>query len=175
MSAPKVPPDFDELSTSEKIEYVQQLWDRIAHEVDSADLTDEQGEELDRRLQAHRETPDDVALWEDIRKRLRGEEGATRSFFAPEAETELLDALSPMSRQFADEQEAVLLAGYRRFFGEGYAAWSREAVQKCLHNGVSLDSPALRRWLRELERKGKVEFVDGEEVFVRVLTDDIGT
>jgi putative addiction module component (TIGR02574 family) len=73
MSAPKIPPEFDELSTSEKIEYVQQLWDRIADEVDSADLTDEQREELDRRLQAHRENPDDVTPWEDVRKRLRGE------------------------------------------------------------------------------------------------------
>jgi hypothetical protein len=39
MSVPEVPPEFDELSTSEKIEYVQQLWDCIADEVDSDGLT----------------------------------------------------------------------------------------------------------------------------------------
>lgn len=73
MSAPEVPPEFDELNTSEKIEYVQQLWDRIADEFNSADLTDEQREELDRRLEAHRENPGDGTPWEDVRKRLRGD------------------------------------------------------------------------------------------------------
>jgi putative addiction module component (TIGR02574 family) len=73
MSAPEVPPEFDELNTSEKIEYVQQLWDRIADEVNSADLTDEQREELDRRLEAHRENPGNGTAWEDVRKRLRGD------------------------------------------------------------------------------------------------------
>ena len=47
MAASEIPREFDELSTSEKIEYVQQLWDRIADEVNSADLTDEQCEEHD--------------------------------------------------------------------------------------------------------------------------------
>jgi putative addiction module component (TIGR02574 family) len=73
MSAPKIPPEFDELSTSEKIEDVQ-LWDRIANEVDSAEPTDEHREELDRRLTAHRENPDDVTLWPEVRRRLRGGE-----------------------------------------------------------------------------------------------------
>ncbi|MFW5966980.1 MAG: addiction module protein [Persicimonas sp.] len=74
MPVPKVPPEFDNLSTSEKIEYVQQLWERIAEEADSAQLTDEQREELDRRLEAHRKNPDEAVPWDDVRERVRGKE-----------------------------------------------------------------------------------------------------
>lgn len=74
MSVPDIPADFDNLTTSEKIEYVQRLWDRIASDADSAELTDEQREELDRRLEAHRENPEEADAWKDVRERLRGDE-----------------------------------------------------------------------------------------------------
>lgn len=74
MSVPKVPPEFDKLSTSEKIEYVQQLWERIAEEAESAELTDAQRDELDRRLEVHRENPDETVAWADLREGLRGKE-----------------------------------------------------------------------------------------------------
>jgi putative addiction module component (TIGR02574 family) len=74
MPVPKVPPEFDNLSTPEKIEYVQRLWERIAEDADSDELTDEQRDELDRRLEAHRKNPEEAVPWDDVRKRLRGEE-----------------------------------------------------------------------------------------------------
>ncbi|MBI4873367.1 MAG: addiction module protein [Acidobacteria bacterium] len=33
-------------------------------------VTEEQGRELDRRLQAHRESPEAAAPWNDVRERL---------------------------------------------------------------------------------------------------------
>ena len=74
MAVPKIPNEFDALSTSEKIEYVQRLWERIAEESDSVELTEAQRAELDRRMEAHRKNPDDAVAWADIRERARGEE-----------------------------------------------------------------------------------------------------
>ena len=74
MSIPEIPPEFDELSTAEKIEYVQQLWDRIAEEAESVELTDEQRAELDRRLEEHRENPKDLRPWSEVRDRIRDDE-----------------------------------------------------------------------------------------------------
>jgi len=71
MAIPKVPPEFDGLTTSEKVEFVQRLWDRIAADSDAMDLTDEQRAELDRRLAAYRENPEEVVLWDDVKARLQ--------------------------------------------------------------------------------------------------------
>lgn len=68
MPVPKVPPEFDELSTSEKIEYVQQLWERIAEDSETVELTDTQRAELDRRLEAHRENPNDAIPWDEVKR-----------------------------------------------------------------------------------------------------------
>lgn len=72
MPVPKVPPEFDKLSTSEKIEYVQKLWERIAEDSDSVELTDEQRAELDRRLEAHRKNPNTSIPWDEVKKNVRG-------------------------------------------------------------------------------------------------------
>lgn len=73
MPVPKVPPEFDELSTSEKIEYVQQLWERIAEDSEAVELTDTQRAELDRRLEAHRENPNDTIPWDEVKRGVRGD------------------------------------------------------------------------------------------------------
>lgn len=59
---------------SENIECEHNLRDRITDEVESVEVTEEQRKELDRRLKAHRENPDDVTLWPEVRRRLRGGE-----------------------------------------------------------------------------------------------------
>ena len=63
-----------ELSITEKIQLVEELWDSIADEQEALSLSAEQREELDRRLDAYE---DDRlkgrkagAVMEDIRKRL---------------------------------------------------------------------------------------------------------
>ena len=62
--------DFEDLSLSEKILHVQDLWDQIADSADEIDLTDEQREELERRLQAHEDYPGSYVTWEELRARL---------------------------------------------------------------------------------------------------------
>lgn len=74
MTLPKIPKEFDELSTAEKIEYVQALWERIAEDTESVDLTPKQRDELDRRLNAHRGEPQVLSSWEEVKKRIRGHE-----------------------------------------------------------------------------------------------------
>lgn len=74
MPVPNIPPGFDDLSTPEKIEYVQKLWERIAQDADAVELTDEQRDELDRRLEAHRQNPEDAVSWAEVRNRLPSKE-----------------------------------------------------------------------------------------------------
>ena len=61
---------FDELSLAEKIELVQDLWDRIADEPEAVGVTEAQREELERRLLAHEENPGQYTSWEELRSRL---------------------------------------------------------------------------------------------------------
>jgi putative addiction module component (TIGR02574 family) len=59
--------DILQLPVEERIELVQDIWDSIHEAPDVVALTEEQRHELDRRLEEHRENPDDVISWEEIR------------------------------------------------------------------------------------------------------------
>ena len=61
---------FDELSLPEKIELVQDLWDRIADDPEAVGVTEAQREELERRLLAHEQNPGQYTSWEEVRSRL---------------------------------------------------------------------------------------------------------
>jgi putative addiction module component (TIGR02574 family) len=65
------PPGFDELSTQEKIEYVQSLWDYISSDADTMPLTDWQKQILSQRLAAFERDPAAGVSWEELRERLR--------------------------------------------------------------------------------------------------------
>jgi putative addiction module component (TIGR02574 family) len=56
--------EIERLSIDERLELVEALWDSIAS---SAALTDAQREELDRRLADHRQHPDDVMPWPEVK------------------------------------------------------------------------------------------------------------
>ena len=56
--------EIERLSIDERLELVEALWDSIAS---SAALTDAQREELDRRLAVHRQHPDDVTPWHEVK------------------------------------------------------------------------------------------------------------
>ena len=64
---------IEKLSVEERIALVEELWDSIA---ESTPLTDAQRTELERRLQDHNSSPDDVVPWEvvkaSISARLKG-------------------------------------------------------------------------------------------------------
>lgn len=61
------------LSVTERIQLAEDIWDSIAAEPETLPLTDEQREELDRRLEELRQNPDAGTPWEEVRARLLGE------------------------------------------------------------------------------------------------------
>jgi putative addiction module component (TIGR02574 family) len=61
---------FDEMTTAERILYVQDLWDRIADHPADVEVTDAWRAELDRRLAAHRADPSAVIPWEQVKANL---------------------------------------------------------------------------------------------------------
>ena len=58
------------LPLPERIELVEALWESIVTEGYEPELTTAQADELDRRLAAHKQNPDDVVAWETIKSNL---------------------------------------------------------------------------------------------------------
>ncbi|MDQ1638025.1 MAG: hypothetical protein QOF62_1364 [Pyrinomonadaceae bacterium] len=57
-----------QLSIDERIRLAQDIWDSIAAVPEAISLTEAQREELDRRLAAYEENPDEGIPWEEFRK-----------------------------------------------------------------------------------------------------------
>ena len=55
------------LPLADRIELIEALWESIAREGYEPELTREQAAELDRRLEAHQQNPDDVVSWDSIK------------------------------------------------------------------------------------------------------------
>ena len=68
--------DFSHLSIPERILIVEEIWDSIAAEKASLPLTAAQKTELDRRLNACRESPDVGAFVEEVKARIRAKNDA---------------------------------------------------------------------------------------------------
>lgn len=60
------------LSMAERIQLVTDIWDSVAEVPESVPLTDEQKAELDQRLNAYHQNPDEGSPWEIVRERIRG-------------------------------------------------------------------------------------------------------
>jgi putative addiction module component (TIGR02574 family) len=60
------------LSIEERINLVQDIWDSIAAEQASTDLTEMQKQELDRRTADYEMNPDNVTTWEEIKASIKG-------------------------------------------------------------------------------------------------------
>lgn len=58
------------LSVDERIQLAQDIWDSIAAVPEAISLTDAQRAELDRRLSAYEENPDEGIPWDEFRKQL---------------------------------------------------------------------------------------------------------
>lgn len=67
----RTPPGFDELSTDEKVDYVQSLWERVAAQPDAVPVPDWHRELVRERVEAHRRDPGEGETWETVRARLR--------------------------------------------------------------------------------------------------------
>lgn len=55
------------LSISDRIRLVEEIWDTIAEENEAFDLTDAQRRELDRRIESARNNPGQGRTWDEIK------------------------------------------------------------------------------------------------------------
>lgn len=60
-----------QLSVAERIQLVEDIWDSIVATPESLSMTEAQQQELDRRLEAHRENLTAGAPWHEVKKRIR--------------------------------------------------------------------------------------------------------
>lgn len=58
------------LSTPERIQLVEDIWDTIAAEPKAIELTAEEKKIIDERLEAYHRNPDLGSPWEDVYKRI---------------------------------------------------------------------------------------------------------
>jgi len=63
--------DVLSLSVPERIQLVEDIWDTIAEVPEEVDLSPEQKAELDHRLDAYHQNPDEGAPWGMVRERIR--------------------------------------------------------------------------------------------------------
>ncbi|MCC5635921.1 addiction module protein [Nostoc sp. CHAB 5844] len=62
--------DISELSISERIQLAEDLWDSILTDSNAVTLSEAQKQELDRRLEIHRQNPTQGSSWEQVKHRL---------------------------------------------------------------------------------------------------------
>jgi putative addiction module component (TIGR02574 family) len=63
--------EYMKLPVSERIQLVEDIWDSIAADApDAVSLTQEQKEELHRRVAAHRNDPSTAVPWDQVRSKL---------------------------------------------------------------------------------------------------------
>ncbi|MNZ99166.1 putative addiction module component [compost metagenome] len=66
-----LPEELLKLSPAERIQLAEELWDSVAAQPESLPpLTEEERQEIDRRLAEHDAAPEGAIPWEDVRKRL---------------------------------------------------------------------------------------------------------
>lgn len=63
--------DILKLSIDERIHLVQTIWDSIATDTEVSEITEEHKKILDERLKAHKNNPDDVVSWGEVKKSVK--------------------------------------------------------------------------------------------------------
>jgi len=63
-------PEILSLSISERIQLAEDIWDSIAADQNTVEITEMQKNELDKRLAEYALSPDDGVTWNEVRKRL---------------------------------------------------------------------------------------------------------
>ncbi len=66
-----LPNNLLELSISERIQLVQDIWDSIAINNDEVSLTNSQKQELDRRLNLFKQNPEQISPWENVKQKFK--------------------------------------------------------------------------------------------------------
>ena len=62
--------DTLDLSISERIQLVEDIWDTIALETDAIELTEDEKKIIDERLDAYHKNPTLGSPWDDVYKRI---------------------------------------------------------------------------------------------------------
>ncbi len=62
--------DTLELSISERIQLVEDVWDTIVAKAEAIELTEDEKKVVDERLEAYHRNPDSGSPWEDVYKRI---------------------------------------------------------------------------------------------------------
>lgn len=62
---------FEQMTTAERILYVQELWDRIAADAERQPLSTAQAAELEARLADYRASPETSIPWDVARELIR--------------------------------------------------------------------------------------------------------
>ena len=67
----KIPKEFKILSASDRVEYIQNLWDFIADSPDQVPVPDSHKQVLDQRLSIHNTEPSLAEPWGQVRDKIR--------------------------------------------------------------------------------------------------------
>lgn len=63
--------EIRKLSLAERLLLVEEIWESIVEGTDACELTDEQQQELDRRIAAHKDNPKAGSTWDEVKARIR--------------------------------------------------------------------------------------------------------
>ena len=63
--------DILQMSVAERIQLAEDIWDSIAAVPEALPLTDAERQELDRRLEAYAQNPDEGIPWDELREKVR--------------------------------------------------------------------------------------------------------
>lgn len=63
--------DIKKLSVAERILIIEDIWDSISTSGEELPITDEQKKELDLRLEAYKNNPENGKSWEEVRDNIR--------------------------------------------------------------------------------------------------------
>ncbi len=63
----QIPPEFDRAPKTEKIAFVEELWDRIAKDSSDLPISSEHKRILDERLKSYEQNPNGGTLWNEAR------------------------------------------------------------------------------------------------------------
>jgi putative addiction module component (TIGR02574 family) len=59
------------LSVDERIHLVQTIWDSIAADTEVSEISEEHKKIIDERLKAHKNNPNDIVSWEEMKKSVK--------------------------------------------------------------------------------------------------------
>ncbi|MGB6064089.1 MAG: addiction module protein [Desulfomonilaceae bacterium] len=62
--------EIKKLSVAERIMIVEEIWDSIAADQESLEVTEAQRHELDRRLDAYHASPEGGSSWDEVKQRV---------------------------------------------------------------------------------------------------------